>query len=284
MERSLELYIDGHVIEIENGQPIKAIDTKGSVKALVEFLKFSPAKTFTLAPPDKTPSDVEFVQPRGAQHVNSAGVKLIAAFEGCKLNAYQDAVNIWTIGYGHTKDVHPGMSVTQAQAEQLLQTDLEEFESAVESVVSVELDSNQFSALVAFCFNVGPQALFESTLLRVLNQGNTAAAANEFPRWDKAGEQHLLGLTRRRLAERSLFLSQSWEPFREYDKLQLTHPPMKGDFIRHIQETLVRSGMSLQASGVFDEPTEQAVKQFQQQKQLGVDGVVGLETTKLLCV
>jgi lysozyme len=284
MERSLEFYVDGHVIEIENDQPIKAVDTKKDVKALLELLKFSPAKTFTLAPPDKTPPDVGVAQPRGAQHINSAGVKLIAAFEGCKLNAYQDAVGIWTIGYGHTRDVHSGMSVTQAQAEQLLQADLEEFESAVESVVNVDLDSNQFSALVAFCFNVGPQALFDSTLLKLLNQGNTFAAANEFPRWDKAGEQHLLGLTRRRFAERSLFLSQSWEPFRDYDKLKLTHPPMKGNFIRHIQERLVKSGLSLQASGVFDESTERAVKQFQQQKQLGVDGVVGLETTKLLCV
>jgi lysozyme len=278
MERSLELYADGVVIEIENDQPIKIIDTQKEVKALFELLKSSPAKTFTLAPPDKIPP-TEIAQPRGGQRINAAGIKLVITFEGCYLNAYKDTVGVWTIGYGHTKKVHSGMTITQAQAEQLLQEDLEEFESAVESVVSTPLNPNQFAALVSFCFNLGAQSLVESTLLKLLNQGNTLAAANEFPRWDKAGEQHLLGLTRRRLAERSLFLSQPWEPFQDYDKLQLTHPPMKGDFVRHIQEQL-----SLSASGVFDEATEKAVMQFQQKKKLGADGILGVETTKALFV
>jgi lysozyme len=281
MERSLEFYGDGHVIEIENDQPIRIANTQNDVTDLLAFLQFSSAQSYTLAPADQAPP-TDVAQPRGGQQINAAGIKLLTAFEGCELKAYQDSVRVWTIGYGHTKTAKPGMTITQAQAEQLLQDDLAEFEAAVESTVNVGLNDDQFSALVSFCFNLGARSLFDSTLLRVLNQGNFAAAANEFPRWNKAGQQQLLGLTRRRLAERSLFLSQPWEAFRDYDKLELKSQPIQGSFVRQVQQSLKQAGFDLQVNGVFDTTTEKAVKQFQQQKQLGADGIVGLETTKVL--
>jgi len=283
VERSLELFSDGYVVEAEDDQPIKVFNTQGEIKALSHLLKFSRATTYSVAPAGKTHPEVEDAQPRGGQHINQAGIKLITAFEGCNLKAYQDSVDVWTIGYGHTKDVHQGMSITQAQAEQLLQEDLEEFEAAVTDAVSIDLNPNRFAALVSFCFNLGAGSLFQSTLLRVLNQGDVQAAANEFPRWNKAGEQVLLGLTRRRLAERALFLSKAWEPFHEYDKLELSNPRMQGAFVKHIQETLIQTGFSLQANGVFDDSTQKAVEQFQQKHQLDADGIVGVMTTTMLC-
>ena len=130
-----------------------------------------------------------------------------------ELEAYQDAVDVWTIGYGHTKTVEPGMIITEAQAEELLREDLAEFEEAVTEAVEVSINSNQFSALVSFCFNLGAGSLFQSTLLKLLNQGDFQGAADQFPRWNKAGYQVLEGLTRRRKAERALYLGQDWTAF-----------------------------------------------------------------------
>lgn len=221
-------------------------------------------------------------QRRGSQHISPAGIQLLTAFEGCELTAYQDSVGVWTIGYGHTKDVHPGIKITQAEAEQFLKQDLGIFEDAVVDAVTVELNSDQFAALVSFAFNLGAGSLFESTLLRVLNKGDFQRAANEFPKWNKAGGQALLGLTRRRLAERALFLSKPWQPFQEYDQLELTNPQMQGAFVKHVQEMLIQAGISVQANGIFDPNTQKAVQQFQQKHQLADDGIVGVETVKVL--
>ncbi|AXE34815.1 lysozyme [Chromobacterium phragmitis] len=139
-------------------------------------------------------------------HINAAGLNLIKQFEGLRLIAYQDAVGIWTIGYGHTgPDVAPGKTITQLQADQLLQNDLARFESGVSNLVKVPLNANQFSALVSFSYNLGLGNLQNSTLLRLLNQRDYAGAAGQFPRWDKAGGRVLPGLSRRRLAEQALF-------------------------------------------------------------------------------
>ncbi|MEM6425017.1 MAG: lysozyme [Cyanobacteria bacterium P01_H01_bin.119] len=151
--------------------------------------------------------------PSSGRSTNAAGLRLIKTFEGLRLRAYQDAVGIWTIGYGTTSNIRPGMVITEAEAERLLKRDVERFERAVNSSIAVSLNDNQFSALVSFSYNVGAGALRNSTLRRVLNQGNYTAAANEFPRWNRAGGRVLAGLTRRRNAERALFLSQDYTQF-----------------------------------------------------------------------
>ncbi|MBE9180927.1 lysozyme [Oculatella sp. LEGE 06141] len=140
------------------------------------------------------------------RQINTQGLELLKSFEGLRLTAYRDAVGVWTIGYGTTTGVRPGMRITQSQAEALLRQDLLRFETAVNNLVKVPLTDNQFSALVSFTYNVGERALGTSTLLRLLNQGNYRGAANEFLRWNKAGGRVLAGLTRRRNAERTLFL------------------------------------------------------------------------------
>lgn len=133
------------------------------------------------------------------------GTKLLKFFEGCKLTAYQDSVGVWTIGYGHTKGVLEGMTITQEGAEQLLQTELEEYEGYIEKYVTVPLTQNQFDALVCWVYNLGPTNFKNSTLLKELNSGNYTAAGKEITRWNKAGGKVLAGLVRRREAEAKLF-------------------------------------------------------------------------------
>jgi lysozyme len=136
------------------------------------------------------------------------GRAMIASFEGLRLTAYQDIVGVWTIGYGHTgPDVKPGLAITRQQADQLLVNDLARFERGVNALVTVRLNQNQFDALVSFSYNLGLSSLQGSTLLRLLNAGNFQAAADQFPRWNRAGGKEVAGLTRRRAEERKLFMS-----------------------------------------------------------------------------
>ena len=133
------------------------------------------------------------------------GTEILKYFEGCKLTAYQDSVGVWTIGYGHTKGVYNGMTITQEEAEQMLLTELEEYEGYIENMVTVPLTQNQFDALVVWIYNLGPTNFKNSTLLKELNAGNYNAAGQEITRWNKAGGKVLAGLVKRREAEAQLF-------------------------------------------------------------------------------
>lgn len=140
--------------------------------------------------------------------INKAGLDLLKQSEGLMLRAYRDSVGVLTIGYGHTgSDVKEGQSISLEEAERLLREDLLRFEKGVEDLVKVPLNDNQFSSLVVFSYNVGLGNFMNSTLLKKLNNEDYVGAAQEFPRWNKAGGKVLNGLTKRRNAERALFLS-----------------------------------------------------------------------------
>ena len=144
--------------------------------------------------------------------INSAGFNLIKMFEGLALKAYQDVVGIWTIGYGHTgSDVTDGMAISDSKAEQLLHSDVSRFETAVSRLVSVPLNSNEFSALVSLAFNIGDGNLASSTVLKRLNVEDRLGAAAAIDWWNKArvnGDLVVLpGLERRRTSEKALFLT-----------------------------------------------------------------------------
>lgn len=140
--------------------------------------------------------------------ISEKGLTLVKNFEGLELKAYKDSVGILTIGYGSTgPHVTQGMEITTEQAESLLKSDVGRFEKGVQELVKVPLNQNQFDALVSFSFNLGLGNLKSSTLLRKLNSLDYAGAANEFTRWNRAGGVVLKGLTRRREAEKALFLS-----------------------------------------------------------------------------
>jgi lysozyme len=135
---------------------------------------------------------------------SARGIALIEHFEGLRLNSYQDGAGVWTIGYGHTgarKDEYE----TAEQAEADLCADIAEAEHAVNAMVQTRLNQNQFDALVSFTFNEGAGRLRSSTLLRLLNVGDTAASA-EFAKWDIVAGHECAGLLARRRAEQALFL------------------------------------------------------------------------------
>lgn len=142
------------------------------------------------------------------RQINTAGLDLIKQFEGCRLQTYLDVAGIPTIGWGHTgSDVRAGMKITQAEADRLLDKDLDRFEAAVDRLTRGIASDNQFAAMVSLAFNVGAGdgGLKTSTLLRLHNEGNYAAAAGQFARWNKAGGKVLKGLVRRRRAEAELY-------------------------------------------------------------------------------
>ncbi|VWC96143.1 muraminidase [Burkholderia lata] len=133
------------------------------------------------------------------------GLSLTESFEGCRLTSYQDQVGVWTIGYGHTKGVGPGMTCDQAQAEQWLLDDVADAETAVNKLVHIAMSQEEFDALVDFTFNLGIGNFSKSTLLAKLNARDIQGAADEFEKWDRAGGVEVAGLLRRRQAEKALF-------------------------------------------------------------------------------
>ncbi|GAA5100335.1 lysozyme [Bartonella acomydis] len=142
--------------------------------------------------------------------ISQEGLALIKQWEGLRLNAYKDAIGVWTIGYGHTNSagkpfVHKGMTLTEQQAEDLLRQDLRKFENAVEQAVQVSLTDEQFAALVSFCYNIGTTAFCNSTLLKKLNNSEYEAIPAELQKWTKAGGKRLQGLVHRRAAEAGLW-------------------------------------------------------------------------------
>lgn len=142
---------------------------------------------------------------RKVMQISKAGLDLIKQFEGLYLKAYRCPAGVPTIGYGHTAGVAMGQTITEQHADEYLRRAVRMFERAVERVVKVPLTQGQFDALVSFAFNLGAGALQSSTLLRLLNSGDYAGAADQFGRWTKAGGRVLPGLVRRREAERRLF-------------------------------------------------------------------------------
>src|SRR5690349_4855759 len=141
--------------------------------------------------------------------IPSACVDIVKKFEGCRLTSYKCPAGIWTIGFGQTgPDIVQGVTWTQEQAEGRLNASLEKFAADVDGMVSVPISDNQRGALISFSFNLGSNALRNSTLLRMLNHGEYEDAADQFPRWNKSNGKVLNGLTARRVAERELFLKK----------------------------------------------------------------------------
>ena len=139
------------------------------------------------------------------------GLELIKSFEGCETTAYQDSVGVWTIGYGHTKGVEEGQTCSIEDAETMLSDEMDEYEGYINNMVKVELEQHEFDALVAWVYNLGPTNLGESTMLKVLNDGQFDRVPDEMRRWNRAGGQVLQGLVRRREAEALLFQGEDWK-------------------------------------------------------------------------
>jgi lysozyme len=150
--------------------------------------------------------------PAGCKAVKTSakGRALIEHREGIKLKAYKDSVGIWTIGVGHTGAAGPpqvsaGLTITRAQADEVLSRDLLGFEEAVSRAVEVSLADHEFDACVSLAFNIGKKAFAGSSISHRINAGDKAGAADAFLLWRNAGGKPIL--LKRRQAERLQFLT-----------------------------------------------------------------------------
>ena len=136
-----------------------------------------------------------------------AGRRLIQDFEGFHSTRYLCPAGLPTIGHGHVLRKNEVFTrITLRDGEALLVRDLEAVEGALESLVTAPLTQNQFDALASLIYNIGSGNFARSTLLKRLNEGRYAEAAEQFGRWVKSGDKTLPGLVKRRAAEMQLFL------------------------------------------------------------------------------
>jgi len=156
--------------------------------------------------------------------IPSAAIELVKRFEGCKLQVNQDPLGIWQIGWSHAISVSKGskllqgeadretamnmypVGITQIEADGLLISDLEIAAEDVQAQIHANLSDGEFAALVSLYYNLGGSQLRDSTLVKLLNLGNKRAAADQLIEWSRAGGATLMGLVRRRVAERDLYL------------------------------------------------------------------------------
>ena len=214
--------------------------------------------------------------------ISERGLDLIKDFEGYLRPlkdggciAYRCPAGVWTIGWGCTKGVKAGMTWTKQQAVEGLRRELAECEAAVTRLVTVPIHQHQFDALVSFAYNCGVGALGKSTILRKLNRGDVEGAAAAFLMWNKArvnGKMTVLrGLTRRRSAERALFLTppEDTEPKPMAQKVE--EPPAVSPGAAAVGGTGLIGGGALLADPAGVTSTAVAVKANAGQLLSGVD-------------
>lgn len=141
--------------------------------------------------------------------LSQRGIDLIKQFEGYSSKAYPDPATggaPWTIGYGTTKGVKPGMVITAEQAEKMLRDDVAKFESGVSSLITAPTTQGQFDAMVSLAYNIGLGNFGKSTLLKKHNARCYTCAADQFRVWNRANGKVMNGLTKRRAAEREVYM------------------------------------------------------------------------------
>lgn len=136
---------------------------------------------------------------------SSNGLNLIKQFEGLKLTAYKDPVGIWSIGYGHTKGVKEGDTITREEAERYLRDDLATAEAAVSFYDELyHWNQNEFDALASFAYNIGAGGIRQVT---GSGSRDKETIAQKMLLYYNAGGKKLEGLVRRRQAEHDLFVT-----------------------------------------------------------------------------
>lgn len=142
--------------------------------------------------------------------LSQRGIDLIKQFEGYSSKAYPDPATggaPWTIGYGTTNGVKPGMVITAEQAENMLRDDVAKFERGVSALLTAPTTKGQFDAMVSLAYNIGLGNFGKSTLLKKHNARCYTCAADQFRVWNRANGKVMNGLTKRRAAEREVYMS-----------------------------------------------------------------------------
>jgi lysozyme len=139
---------------------------------------------------------------------SSAGAAVLKKVEKLCLASYQDSKGVWTIGWGHTKDVAPHSACTEADAIRWFAEDSAWAIAAVNAGLQVEVTQAQFDVLVIFTFNVGASGLKKSDLLKAINAGSSPGQCVPlFFHYINSGGKLVAGLINRRAAEAALFIA-----------------------------------------------------------------------------
>lgn len=135
-------------------------------------------------------------------------VGLIGGFEGLRLKSYPDVVHVWTVCYGETRGVKPGMKFTKPECDAKLAAALVDFETGMRACLKApdSIPDKPYVAFLSLSYNIGTHAFCGSTVARQANAGNLRAACNAMTAWNKAGGRVVSGLTARRAQERALCL------------------------------------------------------------------------------
>jgi len=151
--------------------------------------------------------------------ISDEGLRLIKNFEGYHTRlkdgscaAYLCPAGVATIGFGCTEGVKLGMVWSAEQAEEALRREVAKFEAAVSRSVTVEINQNEYDAMVSLAYNIGAAAFARSSILRRLNKGDRTGAAQAFRLWNQGGGRVLPGLVSRRMREAALFLKPVEKP------------------------------------------------------------------------
>lgn len=223
--------------------------------------------------------------------INEAGLELVKKWEGLNLEAYQDCVKVWTIGWGHTGTVNgqkikAGMKISKAQAETLLKNDLAGFWSAVCNPnilhLTNQMNDNQRSAMCSFAFNLGTNCL--KTISQVSKNGQFVRwrtmdeVAEAITLYNKAGGIYRKGLMDRRIEEQLLFRTGSTKKEAEHN-MDTLRKGDRGTQVKALQIILnAKYGVRLNIDGEFGEKTRAAVMKVQRDYGLTVDGICGPKT------
>jgi lysozyme len=211
-------------------------------------------------------------------NISKKGIDLIKKYEGCHLVAYRCPAGIWTIGYGHTKNVRQGMKITQAQADEYLMQDCQASVNAVNKL-GRNFNQNQFDALVSFTFNCGA-----GNLKTLCHNRKAEVIAEKILLYNKGGGVVLNGLVKRRKDERALFLTpietEGQMSITESQNATSTYPTLKvgskGEYVKKLQKFLQDKNIYHGAiDGIFGAITKQAVIEWQGYCEIVKDGIVG---------
>ena len=206
-DSTLKIKIDGNVTQT-NEQSNVVVDGSGNAITTSDGI---PVTTGTTQ--DVVLENTNSLKRAAEYTASSKCIALIKRFEGFRDKAYQDSVGIWTIGYGTTKvngrPVAQGDTCTKQEAETYLLSDMKTIaEAPIKRNTRSLISQSMFDALVCFTYNVGPGNFAKSTLLKDLNSSKYLDAAAGFMQWNRAGGVELAGLTKRRSAEKDLFLEE----------------------------------------------------------------------------
>lgn len=139
-------------------------------------------------------------------------VSVVGGAEGLRQTAYPDPASRgepWTICYGHTGHVQPGERKSIAECRALLLADLDKEADGIEKCIKVEMTDGQYVAVLSLAHNIGVAGVCKSSVARDMNAGRVQQACDDLLKFDRAAGVRMPGLTKRRVRERELCLSDA---------------------------------------------------------------------------